>query len=717
MDKALTSRQLVMVMVAMAIAISGWAVLVGGPASAQGDSESGSGLDTSSESEPGSGTRIIDTSQYDTPAELSVAISQEMPDDAVIDEVLIARDDDFADALASGALQGTRPLLLIPGQGELPAIVGDEISRLGVERVVVLGGTAAVSDTVIGDLIRLGLAVDRVAGPDRISTAAEIADRIASDEPVETVILARAYGSSGDPTQAFADALAAGAMGAETGWPILLTDSSTLSSRTRDVIRDGVEDVYIVGGTEAISAAVEAELETLTRVTRVAGPNRFGTAAEIAKVVADRDTVDDADGIAGWTLIEGTEEDAWQAGFAAASVSAATDSPILLGTGEALPVETEAQMSQTEVAAPEDDDTVLLCIISFETCEFGRRGTGLPPSPLIGIRPADGAAVGFGSNVMIGVDPVDLAAGTELLIEGCLAAATPDASGVIELDDSGNAVLQVPRYGERETCDSTLRATFDNGETAVVSRGYVRPAGSVEPDNVDITVIPSVRDDRDTPYPVVLRSTTTCDHDPEGIENVDDLILTGEVPVADADGNPYPPLATWDDMQGQSEVLSDARCTLKLIADSDATFVNRYQVTIGEGDDSTEVFGGTGQTVELDIADASPDQDPITVTYDVLVSSLAIVDTSWPAPEREGVPVWILDRNIRANCFFGQLASTPSKLMAPAGLPCTFLWIDGSDGILVMYLGHPLTLQDGGQIQIERDRGPLGVWGEFSTTG
>ena len=258
MGRTVGFRQLAMaVVVAAAVTVVLAAVVDSGPVSAQSSAGEGGGIDTATDSEPGSGTRIIDTGQYGTPAELSVAISQEMPDDAVIDEVLIARDDDFADALASGAMQGTRPLLLIPGQEALPDIVGDEISRLGVDRAVILGGPAAVADTVVLDLVRLGLAVERIAGPDRISTAAAIAGNIAEDTPIDTVILARAYGTDGDSTRAFADALAAGAMGAETGWPILLTDTDVLSDRTRDLIQDGVEQVYIVGGSVAISDAVQ----------------------------------------------------------------------------------------------------------------------------------------------------------------------------------------------------------------------------------------------------------------------------------------------------------------------------------------------------------------------------------------------------------------------------------------------------------------------------
>ncbi len=79
--------------------------------------------------------------------ETAVAISQyQFPDGA--DEVYLANAGNFPDALAGGSL--TRgPVLLVPGCGDLPRVVADEVERLGVDTVVVLGGTAAVCDDIL----------------------------------------------------------------------------------------------------------------------------------------------------------------------------------------------------------------------------------------------------------------------------------------------------------------------------------------------------------------------------------------------------------------------------------------------------------------------------------------------------------------------------------------------------------------------------------------
>jgi hypothetical protein len=63
-------------------------------------------------------------------------------------EVYLARQDDFPDALAAGSL--TRgPILLVPPCGPLPQVVGFEIERLDPVRVIALGGEGAVCDVLL----------------------------------------------------------------------------------------------------------------------------------------------------------------------------------------------------------------------------------------------------------------------------------------------------------------------------------------------------------------------------------------------------------------------------------------------------------------------------------------------------------------------------------------------------------------------------------------
>ena len=79
-----------------------------------------------------------------------------------------------------------------------------------------------------------------------------------------TAIVSRAFPSGEDASQAFADSLAAGAWAAATGWPSLLTSTDALPETIRQALADSdIERVMLLGGTAAVSPAVEEELESL----------------------------------------------------------------------------------------------------------------------------------------------------------------------------------------------------------------------------------------------------------------------------------------------------------------------------------------------------------------------------------------------------------------------------------------------------------------------
>ncbi|WP_434511213.1 cell wall-binding repeat-containing protein [Desulfitobacterium sp. AusDCA] len=119
--------------------------------------------------------------------------------------------------------------------------------------------------------------ITRLAGSTRYDTALEISKAGWSQAPA--VVLAR-----GDD---FPDALAGAVLANSSNikGPLLLTDSASLSAGVLDEIkRLGAQKVYILGGTGAVSAAVEATLQSQNlTVERLNGVDRYQTAAEIAK--------------------------------------------------------------------------------------------------------------------------------------------------------------------------------------------------------------------------------------------------------------------------------------------------------------------------------------------------------------------------------------------------------------------------------------------------
>ena len=140
----------------------------------------------------------------------AVAVSQRFYDRT--DTAVLATASRYPDALAAGPLaRAVRgPILLTPTE-VLPQSVSDELVRLGVDTVLVVGGDAAVSDTVVEGMRADGLQVERISGPERFATAEAVARWMAERYSLASATLARGRGDT--PDDGFADALTAATLG------------------------------------------------------------------------------------------------------------------------------------------------------------------------------------------------------------------------------------------------------------------------------------------------------------------------------------------------------------------------------------------------------------------------------------------------------------------------------------------------------------------------
>ncbi|HVM65533.1 MAG TPA: cell wall-binding repeat-containing protein, partial [Acidimicrobiales bacterium] len=227
---------------------------------------------------------IAGTTRYDTARLAALAA---FPNGAT--NAVVASGEDFPDGLSAAALAGAlnAPLLLTP-TAALDADTTLALTSLKAKTVYVVGGTSAVSAHVVSQLTTAGYTVPTpISGADRYATAAAVASAAAGVTPVGTIggkktaILATGLN--------FPDALSAGAASFVGHLPILLTDPGTLSPAASTAITSlGVTNVLIMGGTTAISNAVEASVQALTvnganvTTTRVQGPTRFATATAMA---------------------------------------------------------------------------------------------------------------------------------------------------------------------------------------------------------------------------------------------------------------------------------------------------------------------------------------------------------------------------------------------------------------------------------------------------
>ncbi|HUG85779.1 MAG TPA: cell wall-binding repeat-containing protein, partial [Euzebya sp.] len=382
-------------------------------------------------------------------------------------------------ALASGALQATRspegettggrPLLLTPTD-QLDVSVVAELERLGATSVRILGGVAAIGQGVEDELRGRGLAVERYAGPSRLETATDIAQR--GFPSATTAILARAFPAegAGDPTQAFADSLAAGAWAASRGWPLLLTQTEVLSGSTRTYLESsGITTVRVVGGTAAISDSVLDELRAMgLTVDRIAGPSRFDTALAIT---AQRGYTTEVDAPR-VMVIDGQGPEAWAAGFAAAGYSAINDAPVLLGTADVVPGPTANWLDPTGsegdpgFAVDEANITgpVLVCAIAGPRCDESRSLLGLPDLAQLALD-QNGMTVDQGST--LGGMLTNTTEGATLQpVAGCLDEIDP--LDVPSGPEPVSLTLQLPEDGRLGPCDISFVVAFPNGSVQTI---------------------------------------------------------------------------------------------------------------------------------------------------------------------------------------------------------------------------------------------------------
>lgn len=204
------------------------------------------------------------------------------------DSVIIATARSWPDALGASSLAAAldAPLLLV-ARSSVPAVIREEITRLGATNAVIVGGDLAVSWAVEQRLEAVGLRLERLAGADRYATADAVArmtiDQLGEDFDGHALVV------SG---QNFPDAIAAAPLAAARGWPFFLARPDTGLSAETEAAMDGVAEVVVVGGVAAVSDETIGQLKDRfgnAQVERLSGEDRYATAARVATHAAERE--------------------------------------------------------------------------------------------------------------------------------------------------------------------------------------------------------------------------------------------------------------------------------------------------------------------------------------------------------------------------------------------------------------------------------------------
>ena len=220
--------------------------------------------------------RISGVDRYETSANISFE-GWETSEVAVI-----ATGRDFPDALSASPLayKYNAPLLLTDPKS-LPNSVKEELERLEVSEVILIGGASAISADIEKQLEELGITkITRISGANRYETSVNIAKAVG---PSEGIIVAAG--------QSFADALSIAPIAAQLETPILLTEKEELPTSVENYVNslDSVVGSLVVGGERVVSKNVMTKLPDPERIS---GENRYETNSKIITYFADEKMLD-----------------------------------------------------------------------------------------------------------------------------------------------------------------------------------------------------------------------------------------------------------------------------------------------------------------------------------------------------------------------------------------------------------------------------------------
>jgi putative cell wall-binding protein len=225
--------------------------------------------------------------------------------------VMLARGDVFADAISSEYAAGQlgTGILLTPHDAVTDSVIA-AMHFEGVQTVFITGGSAAIGPTVDSQLQATdsfvcggtGPRLDnngrpvlmntrRLAGPTRYDTNLAV-NTFFTPGGVEsnnftTNAFNPAYKTAFLATGVnFPDAISAGAMANDEGYPVIITDGTALSTQAINEITDlGIQQLVVVGGPVAVSTGVVSAagaLPGMKMVIQIYGGDRTGTAACLA---------------------------------------------------------------------------------------------------------------------------------------------------------------------------------------------------------------------------------------------------------------------------------------------------------------------------------------------------------------------------------------------------------------------------------------------------
>lgn len=196
--------------------------------------------------------------RYDT----AVKISQDVFTSA--NNIILVNASSLPDALSVTPYAKVKnaPILLTQSN-KLNDQTRKEIERLKAKNLYIIGGENSVSKDVKNDLESRGYSVERISGEDRYATSLKVAkelDKISNISEISVV-----NGEKG-----LADAVSIGAISAQNGMPIILTNQNDNMVNIIELVKtENINKTYVVGGDRWFPNDIANKLPSVERISGI----------------------------------------------------------------------------------------------------------------------------------------------------------------------------------------------------------------------------------------------------------------------------------------------------------------------------------------------------------------------------------------------------------------------------------------------------------------
>lgn len=171
---------------------------------------------------------------------------------------VIVNGENFPDALSAAPLaQKYSAPILLTEDDSLNSNTADQLKRLNVKNVIIVGGQGVISPKVEKDINNLGIQTTRYKGEDRGETSINVASQIGTSNGVIVAI-----------DDDYTDALSAAPIAASLQMPIILVSKDSFSSNlTNFILMNHIPKTYVLGDKDIISDRVASMFPNVQRIT------------------------------------------------------------------------------------------------------------------------------------------------------------------------------------------------------------------------------------------------------------------------------------------------------------------------------------------------------------------------------------------------------------------------------------------------------------------